>query len=145
MTEGFSDGISWSPNLVIGHDVIDRQHQKLFLLTNRLAAATQSSSPLEVASDIFCELADYASEHFYLEEEMMRVSHYGDSPEHIVAHWGFLQQLSVFISDLEKGRTSAIANSLVYLQNWLVDHISIEDKKLGCHLVCSGRLNPPPL
>ena len=135
MTEhSVPDTITWSPDLSIGHDLIDDQHQKLFSLANKLAAATQIPSPLEAASEIFCELADYAFEHFSLEEELMRISHYGDSPEHIVAHWSFLQQLSVFITDFEKGRASAIRDCLGYLQIWFKEHISIEDKRLGRHL-----------
>ena len=64
--------ILWDDRLLIGHAEIDKQHKRLFAITARIFELGDAAAD-RVVCDILCELVDYATEHFGLEEEVLRI------------------------------------------------------------------------
>ncbi|MEK7190788.1 MAG: fumarate/nitrate reduction transcriptional regulator Fnr, partial [Pseudomonadota bacterium] len=63
---------SWDPVYRIGIDVIDRQHQKLFDISNRFYDAWRRHARRAVLCRIFDELLEYTGYHFAEEERLMQ-------------------------------------------------------------------------
>ena len=120
--------ILWDDRLLIGHADIDKQHKRLFAITARIFELGDAATD-NVVSDILCELVDYATEHFALEEEILRVIKFPDIAEHIVEHWNFLQQMSVFTDRYERKHNHVMIEIRSYVVDWLWSHISEKDKE----------------
>ena len=126
--------IVWNDALATGHPKIDEQHKSLFALASYLTYIEASEVSPSFIGEVLCQLADYAADHFGVEEELMRQSKYPRSAEHIVEHWNFLQQLSNFINSYERGGKNVISECREFLFGWLSGHISNDDQVFGRYL-----------
>lgn len=125
------DWILWKSEFETGYKHVDDQHKELVKILNNLY-----TSSLDRQSDIkqsFKEAVkhtiDYASYHFAYEEKIMRAVKYEHAIEHITKHRAFSQEILRQVSIYEQG-SRFVANQFVrFLRDWLLEHISIEDKK----------------
>jgi hemerythrin len=127
-------GIQWGLDFYTGLPEVDRQHQWLFALINRLHDA-ESQEP-EVIDHAFAELRDYVREHFALEEQLMaeaqiNAEHYA---QHRAAHAGFVVRLNELWQARTDGSESAAKELLEFLTNWLMQHILLTDRKMALEI-----------
>lgn len=128
--------ILWQDNLAIGIAQIDDQHKELFARVNALIQASKSPHSGERLADLFGFLDAYVREHFAFEESLQRDVGYGRVAEHKKMHDAFVAKLAAF-----KERYLAEGSSLSlriqvneFVVNWLVHHISREDRELAAHI-----------
>ena len=120
--------VVWNNNYSIGIETIDTQHQQLFDIMNKLYIASEEDQELETIIGLFEELKDYTKYHF-TEEEIYFSKHPQDEIKH------HLEQHQFFIKKLDESiqqciRISALSLELLFfLNDWLVEHIQIEDQK----------------
>jgi len=124
--------IGWDPRFSVGDDEIDRQHRRLIGVINRLAELIQGGSrdEIEVARQIFDELAEYVTSHFAYEEQRMVDAGYPlDKVEvHRGEHRRILKRLQRFESQLEDGDGETMSELLPFLYgDWLTHHICAVD------------------
>ncbi len=119
-TEELSTGIAWQ----------DFQHKEFLQMTNALFDSFYSNAGKIDFDKTIEQMENYARDHFSIEEIYMEMFGYQGTKGHLEQHESF----RAFIEDiksvsnkniLEAGR---ICNKL---NNWLVDHIKIVDKKFG--------------
>lgn len=134
----------WDDRLSIGHPEIDREHMALFAIGSRLSDAGPSAGSEYVMSDVLCELADYARDHFGREETLMRIAKFSRCIEHVLEHWKFIQKLTRLIDAYERGRPDVLPELREFLGEWLTSHISIDDREFGDFLRSSGQGQQPP-
>jgi hemerythrin len=127
--------IVWRQNLAVGVPEIDRQHQELFARVNTLILASKSNGSAEQIAELFRFLDEYVKEHFTFEEQLQRQYGYPRAAEHLKMHDAFIAKLHAF-----KERYLADGASLglrikvhEFVVNWLVQHISHEDKELAAY------------
>lgn len=119
--------IEWKDDYNIGIDEIDRQHQQLVALINRLAQAEDEGGMIAY---VFDDLDLYVKEHFRAEEELLRKNGYADFQAHKEEHRTFEEWLGAVRQSFNLGGSSAhlIAQSMnAYLRNWLINHILESD------------------
>ena len=120
---------------------IDESHKKLISLVNRLHLVMNCGADCDSVANILCELADYAGAGFLEEEKVMDIVRYPDRDAHIVEHWVFIDRLSIFIADFERG--VLIGNEvLMFLIRWLASHVKSRDGALRAYLALSDRHQP---
>lgn len=121
--------IEWNDSLLIGDDIIDAQHKKLFTTINEFLVANTKTELHHCAMNMY----DYIKYHFHHEEKIMREVRYPDYVRHLALHNNLifaLNKITLSISDntLDKPKLEEFVN------NWLLHHIPVEDTKLAKYI-----------
>jgi hemerythrin len=117
--------LSWTPDLSVGIDVIDHQHQRIVRCINQLheARLKQDRDAIVLVID---QLVEYTALHFSFEEALMEEANYGLLPVHKKVHKLFDRRISDFRQRFAQGEDVA-AELQDTLVNWLTSHIRLED------------------
>lgn len=127
--------IRWSSNFSVGREDIDEQHKKLIGIIEEIAIIiSKKDGGLTNLLEVLEALDNYVVEHFGYEEGLMKQYAYPGIKEHTRQHNELrskLAELNVF--DINKPVTF-FQDLLVYLVDWLSNHIMKTDKQLGAYL-----------
>ena len=125
--------IEWDDSLRLGIAVVDRQHERLVGIINRLHEATLDGRGADVIGEILDELIIYTATHFSMEEKYFAQFEYADAEEHKREHDALIEKVSAFANDFEKalhGSESDLARELLqFLQIWWRYHMMETDSK----------------
>lgn len=129
-------GIEWRDSLSIGVDAIDNQHKELLLRFDKLLNACQAGKGIEELSRLQAFLGEYVHTHFSDEEELQRLHRYPEYEAHRAEHIYFIDKISKLKSETEQDGVSThhVVETNSMLLKWLINHISIVDKKLGAFI-----------
>ena len=118
--------LEWKPEYSVGDETLDRQHQGLIRLINKLSEETGTTS---MVGWVFEELKAYTHEHFTAEEQRLKAAGYPDLAEHKKEHRAFEQWLSAVRQTYAMGASADLmAGSInAFLRNWLINHILSSD------------------
>lgn len=123
----------WTPNLSVGVTMIDEQHKKLFEKIDQLFEAGKNKQAKEYIAGLLDFLDAYTNKHFSDEENYMRSIHYPEYAAQKKAHDDFIRQLAKLKNDYQSsgGSLLVILNANRMLSDWLTNHVSRMDKKIG--------------
>ncbi len=120
----------WTPAWSVGVPGLDRDHQHLVAIINRLSGSMAGNG--EAASDksstLLGELAEYGQRHFKSEEAYMRHIGYPGLGEHILEHRDFLEKMGAFTIAASCGVLDP-AELYRYLSTWLREHVFGSDMR----------------
>ena len=124
--------IAWDETYRIGHEMIDSQHQHLFELADGLfnVQVAGIECKRENVEQLIQKCAEYVIFHFASEEELMQRIGYPDIESHVKEHRDFSSYVSTLVSDFSSGKDICLGQLYTYLSKWLVQHITLEDRKL---------------
>ncbi|MBI3183276.1 MAG: hemerythrin family protein [Myxococcales bacterium] len=128
--------VSWTPDLSIGVEKLDLQHQQIFAaLDDLLAAMRQGKGKAEVGRTL-AFLVGYVAEHFVMEERTMRESGYPGLESHRGEHEVFARDVRALKSVFDTyGATSVLAIDVTNrVVGWLRDHILRRDVEMARYL-----------
>jgi hemerythrin len=122
--------IEWQLRYETGIPEIDEDHRRLVGLINDLDDVLEGDGDLQRIGMVIDALVDYTHYHFTREEALMAEIGYEEAVDHALAHAQFGHFLGELVGAcmLAPGRDTA-ARVRDYLQEWLVDHILVEDMK----------------
>jgi hemerythrin-like metal-binding protein len=120
--------IQWNPALSVNIAQIDNQHMKLVDIVNNLHDRMKEGKGKTILSGVLSELADYTVYHFKTEEELFKQHSYPKSDAHILEHNTLVQQVLKLKTDLDGGKTVITNDVMLFLRDWLSNHISGSDK-----------------
>ena len=120
----------WTDEMSVGVDVIDADHQRLFVLLNRLGYSIRERSTGDVMGKVLSELSDYTDYHFAREEIFMEVCGYPEIEIHKRVHVRLREQVAKFLRTFQRDPAAVDVRQLrEFLHEWLIDHIMVMDKK----------------
>jgi hemerythrin len=124
----------WGPDLILNHELLDRQHVETFRRLAEAAAALRADrASLEAAVAAF---SDALLDHVSAEERIMEETLYPERVRHRSAHEMFVADVAKMRCEL--GRTGSTpdieACILRRLPEWLRFHIRVNDAPLGEYL-----------
>jgi hemerythrin-like metal-binding protein len=122
--------VQWDDDLSVGIDVIDEHHRYLFDLTNDLYDVVANKLGAREVARILKALGQYAKVHFRAEERMMLHYGYAALAQQENQHRRFEEKLGEFSAELHDTPLTARFDILIYLRDWLIQHIVHEDAKL---------------
>ena len=133
--------MTWTAELALQHEELDREHAEMFRLLEAASAAQQTGSAAEAIAAVTA-FVDAMLAHASGEEALMETSLYPDRGRHRVAHEVFLADLQQLQAELKRaGPTPQVGEWLrVRVPEWLRFHIAANDTPLGEHL--AGRPAP---
>ncbi|HNC51873.1 MAG TPA: bacteriohemerythrin [Accumulibacter sp.] len=129
--------MEWSSALAVGHSEIDRQHQILIEIANRLNNAMRTGAGRAACGTILDELVDYTINHFGFEEKLMEKHQYAHREAHAQAHRQLIEDVSKFKRQFEAGGSISI-ELMGFIRDWLVNHILKVDRALAGDLSARG-------
>ncbi len=123
----------WTNNLSVGVSMIDDQHKTWFDKAEKLFEAGRNNQAKEYVGELLNFLEDYTKKHFADEERYMLSIKYPAYNEQRTAHAEFIKQLAKLRSDYAAsgGNLLVILNANQLVLQWLTQHISTMDKKIG--------------
>jgi hemerythrin len=130
--------IIWSNMLSVGVSEIDRQHQVLIELINRVADLSAHTVSEVDQQAVLDAMTDYAQLHFKFEADLMQQIQYAESKSHLYEHEDFVSKVQVMIQSFKNGQGPQVQDFLVFLRNWLVAHILNTDRNLAKALNAKG-------
>jgi len=128
--------VLWRNDLSIGVEAIDNQHKELFNRINTLLDACTQGKGAEEVGSVIKFLEEYVVVHFNHEQSLMTKYNYPEYEAHKAMHIKFVEDFSKLKQQFEKeGATiNFVIQTNQVVVDWLVNHISRVDKKLGAFL-----------
>jgi hemerythrin len=123
----------WTPSLSVGVPMIDDQHKMWFEKADKLFEAGRNNQAKEYVGELLSFLEDYTKKHFADEERYMLSIRYPGYNEQKAAHADFIRQLAKLRADYDAsgGNLLVILSANQLVLQWLTQHISNMDKKIG--------------
>ena len=126
--------IEWDESFSVHNAEIDGQHKKwieLFNKTHNILMKSDIEASLDPGIEAIKAMQDYACYHFKFEEEYMRTMNYPDFFNHKRLHKDFDDKIYSYSRLVHEGKLVSNTEILKLIRNWLLDHITIEDKKFA--------------
>ena len=121
----------WKDEYSVGIEEMDNDHKKLLNLINQLQTAVNYYTGREFELKALDELVDYTKTHFKKEEKLMEDNGYADLEAHKLLHEQFITKVNDVLEAYRKDADLALADTLVFLKDWLIKHINGTDKEYG--------------
>jgi hemerythrin len=131
--------IKWTPDLAVGIEEIDAQHQELFRRAERFIEGLGQPSRQDVGI-LLSYLRLYCVTHFGAEESWMRQVSYPGYEQHKSEHDGFIEHILELSREHEKRGSPGLEPMKVgsWLQRWLAEHVTGTDKAFAKFVVSQG-------
>lgn len=128
--------MKWTDNLSVGVELIDSQHKALINAVNDLFEACSKGLGRKKISETMEFMKNYTVTHFGEEEKLQQKYSYPDYPNHKKYHAEFINKVDEYSKrlDAEGANIALVAEFNTFVSNWLIYHISREDKKIGQHI-----------
>ncbi len=91
--------------------------------------AIQKRETEKVLGDTFAQLMHYKEFHFATEEKYFDKFNYDGAEEHKKAHQGFRDRVTELQKRSNEDHLVVSIETLDFMENWLVDHLALMDKK----------------
>jgi hemerythrin len=85
--------------------------------------------------ELLARLKEYATVHFPVEQEMMRLFGYTGLEAQVQHHRYFMSQIVELETVLARGSDASTQSVLTFLRDWFLEHILSEDKKFAAYVV----------
>lgn len=121
----------WKDSYSVKVVALDNQHKKLFDLVNELHAAMSQGHGKDVAGDVLRRLIEYTVNHFAAEEALMEKHKFPGLIAHRAVHKALTDKVLAFKKEFEAGTSNVTPQLMLFLQEWLRNHIQSVDQKYG--------------
>ena len=128
----------WSEKFSVGIESIDKQHKKLIDLINKLSHARNGGCEDKEIDAVLNELVNYTKTHFKNEEKMMQLYGYPEYNAHQSEHISLTETALNMQKKYYHGDAHIVTDIAILLNDWIADHILLEDKKYGPYLNSKG-------
>lgn len=125
----------WKDKFKIMVPDIDAQHQIFMGYINQCHEAVGKNRQMGIPPDLIKKLKKYAEIHFSYEERMMDLNGFPELEKHQELHQYFTDEILKLETSRLAGKSGTdLKNVLAMMQDWFLNHILIEDKKLALYL-----------
>ncbi|KHF26060.1 bacteriohemerythrin [Solemya velum gill symbiont] len=126
--------LSWSNTLSVEVDEIDDDHRKLVGLFNMLNHSVEDGDDPKYIEAVLEELITCTAWHFRHEERLMVKYGYKDYEEHYSEHSKLIESARELQQTLKQEGHQISNENIEFLENWLTEHILVDDMRLGSFL-----------
>ena len=133
----------WDPSFNVNIKKIDEQHKHLFEIINEYFLAMMDAEANEVLSETIDKLLNYAEYHFSVEEDFFIEYSYIHIDNHIQQHAYYFAKIKAYQTMVNAGVKQIGGKPItvilwIFLKEWLINHIKIEDMKYRDHFISTG-------
>lgn len=120
----------WNEEVSLNIPNIDDDHRELLKIVEDITEAINSNDKTQVAG-LWKKLIKQTERHFENEEEYMEALRYPKLGRHKERHDELLDVGKSLLTLFEQDRIQSTSSVSLFLKNWLVEHISTDDKELS--------------
>ncbi|OEJ67058.1 bacteriohemerythrin [Magnetovibrio blakemorei] len=121
------DVLIWTNAIRVGVDILDKDHQVLVTLLNRIMLRTADDADVD---DVITQLLDYTHYHFNREEAILRTAKFPGLQTHCALHKRLIRDLNFHHQAwLHQRSQKNLIELRKFMKGWLFNHILNEDKK----------------
>jgi len=124
----------WCKYYSVKNDELDNHHKALFDIINGLYVNWLGQDKDNCLESLIEEIVSYSDYHIIAEEQYMREIGYEDIERHILGHREFKQITTQLQLVADKNEPEAIEKLIASLVDWLIYHVTVEDKKYAVQL-----------
>ncbi|HXP95264.1 MAG TPA: hemerythrin domain-containing protein [Telmatospirillum sp.] len=128
---------SWNGNYAVGIPLIDRQHQKLFEIANRVIQAIDLGQDADIRERMI-EFLEYSDYHLAEEMSYMEKMAFPETHSHAISHKKIINDIFIMRNCLESSDVSTVDIDKFefssFFKSWVDDHIVKEDRKIFRYL-----------
>lgn len=128
----------WGDQYKVGFKPIDDQHKELVRMIGELTDVIKANQSRLILEQLFRDLVNYTIVHFSMEEGLMQAHDYPGKSGHIAAHEDLKNTVIHLQNKYLGGKTAITLETIVFLNEWLVNHILKTDKHLADFLNARG-------
>lgn len=121
--------IKWDKSHSVNVKIIDNQHRHFIGMLNTLYDYIYEGKSREELGIYLNNLIKYADLHFATEEKYFDKFKYENSDTHKNEHAKLRSQIMEFKNKFAAGAEDITVALVDFLENWLVDHLEVQDKK----------------
>lgn len=131
--------IKWTKAMSVGVERLDRDHQMLIEMINRIAGADDSEATRRrVIPEVLVTLIAYTVFHFQREEKVMLAMGYPEADIHREEHWSLTREVHLLQRRFSERPDSINREEVLgFLIGWLNHHILLQD--MAYKPYCEGR------
>jgi hemerythrin len=131
--------IRWTEAMSVGVARLDRDHQTLIDLINRIADAEDSEETRRrIIPEVLVTLVAYTVFHFQREEKVMFACGYPEADTHREEHWALTREVHLLQRRFSENPDNVSRGEILqFLTDWLAHHILLQD--LAYKAYCEGR------
>lgn len=118
----------WTPELSLGVESLDADHQKLIDTLNLVFDAMLFDRSAAALHSALATLDDYVTEHFAREEAWMQARNHPDLARHRQQHEALRAQLALLRAMRDLSDQERSVELLMVLRDWLLGHIAHSDR-----------------
>ena len=122
---------TWKSSLETGDPLVDAEHREIFALVNRLHDSIVQCHERAMQDDILALIVEKARAHFAHEEALMRSIRYPGLLDQRRMHKEFVAETGRLAAQYQSGEKRLPINLAMFLHQWLVTHMRVEDRKIG--------------
>ncbi|EGD53162.1 hemerythrin-like metal-binding protein [Thermoanaerobacter ethanolicus JW 200] len=125
--------MKWTESLSVGNDYIDEQHKEWIRRINDLLESYNQKRGKEKVEEAMEFVKEYTVTHFSAEQELMKKYKYPEYEIHKQIHDNFIKEVNELDEKIKK-EGPTLTNLMTVnrtLVDWVLNHISKVDKKLG--------------
>jgi len=130
--------ISCNESLSVGVHIFDEEHKHLIGYIKDLNQALVIGSAAKTMEDILVNLVKYTVIHFNHEEDYMKLYEYPDFEKHKKEHEDLKAQVTDFHKRLLSGKVTFSLELMIFLRNWLTEHIMGTDMAYKDFFIAKG-------
>ena len=128
----------WNESYSVKVKRFNEQHRHLFDIVKELYVAMENKDNRLALAQIINNLIRYSKEHFTEEEKCLYDTGYPNYEKHKKQHQLFIDKIEQFAADYNYGKYLLHFDILMFLKNWVLQHILIADKEYGDYLNSNG-------
>lgn len=135
--------IIWCEMFNLDVPLIDSQHKELINIVNEFHNIIKTNLDTSAIFKVLNSLIRYADKHFKEEEKLMEISNYPNDKlqEHKKIHEDLVKDIFNLHDKLNQSKEFPLLEIEMFLNDWLIKHILIDDKKLKPYLTQFKDLN----
>ena len=131
--------MEWKKDYSVGVAIFDDEHKKLIAIINQLHDAFVRGVDKLVLQRISDSLVEYTLMHFRHEEMYFDDWAYPAAGEHVAIHAKLRQRVFEYRKQIQEKDSKELAEEMtVFLRDWLLNHILVDDRKYGAFLYDKG-------
>lgn len=128
----------WEESYNVKVERFNEQHRHLFEIVKELYEAMENKDDRLALALIINKLIQYSKEHFSEEEICLLNTQYPNYEKHRKQHKIFIEKIEQFAADYNSGKLLLHFDILLFLKNWVLQHILVADKNYGEYLNSKG-------
>ncbi len=131
--------VEWKDSYSVGSPDLDRQHQQLIAIINRLHESMRTGAAHALVVRIVDDLVAYTQQHFAYEEKLISAAGYQGVAEHARKHRAMVAQVELFAERVKLAKATLPLQLMDFLKSWLTQHILSTDMDYSrCFLLETG-------